>query len=402
MMVLDPIQTLAFAGAALFLGYGLRHVAPWLQRYNLPAPVIGGLTVALAIAVARGWGVSLVDFDDALQKPLMSAFFTSIGFRVSVALLRRGGGAAMLLLVLSTLGAVLQNVVGVGMALALGQPALFGVLCGSVTLTGGPATGLAFAPMFSEAGVPAAEAVAIAAATLGIVAGGLFGAPLATLIIERRRSAAPPTSVAASVIPPSVEAPDPGECDAEAQSYVVHKSVVVLLVGMWIGSWLSAWLSEHVMTLPLYMGGMIAAAVIRNIDDVTGWFALSHRTLDRIGQVSLSFFLVMALMSLELWRLAAVALPMIAILTVQVAIMIVYSVWPVFYRMGRDYDAAVASGGFYGYMIGTTANAMANMDSLVNRYGPAPVAYLVVPIVGAFFLDFTNAILIQTCINTFS
>ena len=176
------------------LATGFARAVPPLARFNLPAPVIGGLVVALALSISRNWGVKLIVFDDTLQKPLMSAFFTSIGFRVSLGLLRRGGGAVLVFLILSTVGAVLQNIIGVAMALLMGQPALFGVLCGSVTLTGGPATGLAFAPQFEAAGVPASEAVAIAAATIGIIAGGLIGAPIATLFVEhlhRRRATVP-------------------------------------------------------------------------------------------------------------------------------------------------------------------------------------------------------------------
>jgi ESS family glutamate:Na+ symporter len=155
------------------------------------------------------------------------------------------------------------------------------------------------------------------------------------------------------------------------------------------------------MMLPIYMGGMITAAVIRNIDDATGWFGLSQRALDVIGSVALSFFIAMALMTLELWKLATIALPMTVILLIQIAFMVVFSVWLVFARMGRDYDAAVIAGGFYGFMVGITANAMASMDTVVKRYGPAPMAYLVVPVVGAFFIDFTNALLIQGCLNLF-
>ena len=249
--------------------------------------------------------------------------------------------------------------------------------------------------------------MAIVAAICGIVAGGLIGAPIATVLIEqlhrrRARDSAARWNTVAEVteqsIPDTKESPDDGK---DGGTYAVQRSVAVLLVAMWIGSWVSAWLTAHVMTLPIYMGGMLTAAAIRNIDDATGCFRLSQGTLDVIGNVSLSLFLAMALMTLELWKLAAIALPMTVILLVQITLMVGYSVWPIFARMGRDYDAAVIAGGFFGFMIGITANAMASMDSVVKRYGPAPVAYLVVPIVGAFFIDFTNALLIQGCLNLF-
>jgi ESS family glutamate:Na+ symporter len=307
--------------------------------------------------------------------------------------------------VLSTIGAILQNILGIGIAILLGQPALFGVLCGSVSLTGGPATGLAFAPQFERAGVPAAEEVAIAAAIFGIIAAGLIGAPIATVLIrrlQRRKKGAPEANE--KTIEETTEQLSPTSKEVSAvedhvTTYQMHKSVALLLLSMWIGSWVSAWLTTHVMTLPIYMGGMLTAAVIRNIDDLSGCFGLSQRTLDIIGSVALSFFLSMALMTLELWKLAAIAMPMFVILSLQVTFMVVYSVWPIFVCMGRNYDAAITAGGFFGYMIGITANAIASMDSVVKRYGPAPVAYLVVPLVGAFFIDFTNAVLIQGCLN---
>jgi ESS family glutamate:Na+ symporter len=155
------------------------------------------------------------------------------------------------------------------------------------------------------------------------------------------------------------------------------------------------------MTLPVYMGGMLTAAAIRNIDDGLNCFRLSQRMLSLLGDAALAFFLAMALMTLELWKLAEIAGPLTVLLMLQVAFMLAYSVWPVFAIMGRDYDAAVTAGGFFGFMIGITANAVASMDAIVKRYGPAPVAYLVVPVVGAFFIDFTNALLIQSCLNLF-
>ena len=239
------------------------------------------------------------------------------------------------------------------------------------------------------------------------MAGGLIGAPIATLLIEhihRRRATEPvePTVTVAEVVDQMLpDAEESTDVNKDKQSYALHKSVAVLLVAMWIGSWVSAWLTANVMTLPIYMGGMLTAAAIRDIDDVTGWFGLSQHALDEIGNVSLSFFLAMALMTLELWRFAAVALPMTVILFAQISLMVAFSVWPIFSLMGRDYNAAVIAGGFYGFMIGTTANAMANMDSVVKRYGPAPLAYLAVPVVGTFFIDFTNAIIIQGCLNLF-
>lgn len=182
-------------------------------------------------------------------------------------------------------------------------------------------------------------------------------------------------------------------------AYVLLKVIVAILVAMWIGSWVSAWFADMGLTLPAYIGAMLVAAGIRNLDDVTGWIRLPERVVDDVGNAALSLFLVMALMTLHLWELAGLALPIVAIVAAQLAAVCAFSMWPFFRLMGRDYDGAVMSGGFIGFMMGTTANAMANMRSLVERYGPAPRAFLVVPMVGAFFIDFTNAIVITIFLN---
>src|SRR5688572_11843466 len=188
MLPLDQIQTVAFAGIILFAGYGIRRIIPVLARYNIPAPVVGGLLVAVVITAARSRGVTLFEFNTGLQSPLMIAFFTSIGFGASFALLRVGGPAVVIFFLASTVMAVFQNVIGAAVAFGLGQPPPLGVLAGSVTLTGGPATGLAFAPLFEQAGVQGAATLAVAAAMVGIVSGGIVGGPLGTWLIARNRS----------------------------------------------------------------------------------------------------------------------------------------------------------------------------------------------------------------------
>jgi glutamate:Na+ symporter, ESS family len=407
MLTLDFVNTVAFGGVVLFVGHGVRRLLPWLARYNVPAPVIGGLLVAGVMLFARSRGVEPVVFDTRLQVPMMIAFFTTIGFGASIALLKVGGPQVVFFLILSTVLAALQNVLGVVLAAPLGMHPLFGVLNGSVTLTGGPATGLAFAPAFEAAGVAGASTVAVAAAMVGIVSGGLIGGPIGTMIIERHRlrrsrradgHTDPP--IAAQIVEDKLEKPGtasapPGE---DKESYALLKALVVILLAMWIGAGVSAQFTAAGITLPAYIGAMLVAAVIRNVDDVTGWIGLSQRVIDDLGSVALSLFLVLALMTLRLWELAGLALPMVVILVAQVALIAV-ACWPTFRLMGADYDAAVMSGGLCGFMLGTTANAMANMEALVDRYGPAPRAFLVVPMIGAFFIDFINAFLITWCLN---
>jgi ESS family glutamate:Na+ symporter len=408
-MKLDLIQTVAFAGVVLFLGYGVRKVVRPLARYNIPAPVIGGLIVAVIIATLRSRGQSPLEFDTTLQSPMMVAFFTTIGFAASFRLLKVGGPQVLLFFGLATAFAVVQNLLGAGLAAAMGLHPLFGVLTGSVTLTGGPATGLAFAPLFEANGVPGATTVAVTSAMVGIVMGGVVGAPIATRLIERNalrtaRGARTEmdTPVAAQIVEAQLgDTPPTAPAGEDEESFVLLKSVVLILVAMWVGGWVSAWLDSPSFKLPSYIGAMLVAALIRNLDDVTGWFRVSQRVIDDVGNAALALFIVMALMTLKLWELANLAGPMLVILAAQVLLIAAICMWPVFPLMGRDYESAVMSGGFVGFMLGTTANAMANMRAIVEKYGPAPRAFLVVPMVGAFFIDFTNALVITGFLNFF-
>jgi ESS family glutamate:Na+ symporter len=402
MLKLNLINTLAFAGLVLMLGYLLRRVFPVLARLNLPAPVLGGLLVSVVILIARGHDVTLFEFDTTLQTPLMIAFFTTIGFGASVSMLKTGGPQVLMFFLLALVFAVMQNVVGIVVALLFGMNPLFGVLAGSVTLTGGPGTGLAFAPLFEAAGVESAASVALAVAMAGIVCGALLGGPLSGWLISRYRVTTggnyPPPKPDEGFSSPDDATSVPAGDDESAETWAVMRNAVLLLVAMAGGSWLSGWVQAQDITLPPYIGAMLVAALIRNFDDMTGWLGLSMRIQDTIGAVTLSLFLALALMTLKLWDLAGLALPLLAILVAQI-VLIVVSVPLVFRLMGRDYEAAVMGGGFVGFMLGTTANAMAVMRTLVERYGPAPRAFLVAPMVGSFFIDFANAGLVTALIN---
>ncbi len=414
-MSLDLVQTVALAGVVLFAGYFIRRVIPPLATYNIPAPVVGGLLVSILLTVNRLYFGYPLALDTTLQSPLMIAFFTSIGFAASLALLRVGGPAVLIFFALATAVVLLQNAVGAGVAIALGQPPLMGVLAGSVTMTGGPATALAFAPFFEQAGVPAAATLGVAAAMAGIVAGGIFGGPVGTYLVRRSPARrAVPTPMRQPAIEHVVEAalPEPAATKVpegeDTEAYDLLKALVMILAAMWFGAWVSQWLVNAAagagfrLTLPAYIGAMLVAALFRNIDDVTGVFGLSQRVIDDLGNAALSLFLVMALMNLQLEQLVGLAAPLTIMLIVQIVVVVLIAVFVVWRMMGRDYEASVMSSGFTGFALGTSANAMANMTAIVERYGPAPKAFLVVPMVGAFFIDFTNALIITAFLNWFS
>ena len=398
MIQLDAVETLAFGGVVLFAGYALCLLIPVLGRYNIPEPVVGGLVMALIALVAYRFDTTLVAFDTSLQQPLMVAFFTTVGVNASLALLRVSGRQVMVFLALASAFAVLQNLLGISVASAFGLHPLFGVLAGSTTLTGGPATGLAFAPLFEQAGVAGAESIAISSAMAGIICGGVIGGPVITLLI-RRFKLRPESAVAG--VPggggaATLQTDEPQ--DDAGREFAALKGIVIILIAMWAGSWVGQGFAALGLTLPAYIGAMLVGALIRNIDDYTGWIGLSVRSTDVIGNVALAMFLAVALMNLRLWELAGLALPLMVNLALQIVLVVLFCI-PVFRLMGRDYDAAVMGGGFIGFMLGTTANAMAVMRTLVERYGVAPRAFLVAPLVGAFFIDFTNALIITGFLN---
>ena len=398
----DAAQTLALAALVLLVGLYLKRRIGILDRLNLPAPVVGGLLAAVLLLVLRQ-RVATFQFDATLQPILMIAFFTTIGMNASLPLLKKGGIQVFIFLAMSTFVCFVQNFLGMGIAAAFGVNPLVGVVAGSVTLVGGPATGLAFAPLFEKAGVTGAGSLAIAAATFGIMCGGLFGAPLGTWIVERRlgRKSAGKTAAPAAETAPENPAATQVTLEAEREDTPLLRNVIVLAFAMGIGAVVSGYIQAKGITLPAYIGAMLVASLLRNLDDWLGWFRISPPVMDLIGNLSLLMFLAMALLNLKLWELAHLAAPLVAILAAQVLVLGVFVLLVSFPAMGRDYDSAVMASGLFGFAMGTIANALTNMRALVERYGPAPRAFLVVPLVGAFFVDFTNALIITAFLNWF-
>jgi len=398
---LDLLQTLALAAVVYYAGVKLRERVSLLDRLNIPSAVVGGLAFALVVFVCRDRFVN-VTLDTSAQQTLNVAFFTTIGMGASLALLRRGGAAVVVFLLFSIVVCLVQNGVGVAIASMLGLSPLLGVMAGSVTLMGGPATGLAFAPLFEEAGLDGAAVIAITAAVFGIVCGGIAGNPLGTALIRRHglapegravreldRELAFPTTYPVREITIEVERENTG----------FVRNLVVIAIAMGIGSVLSRYIQDAGFTLPAYIGAMIVASVLRNLDEATDWLKIDENAMEFIGGFALNIFLVVALMDLKVWQLASQALPLFVILFAQIVTLLLLAWFLSFRLMGRDYDSAVMASGFIGFASGTTANAVANMRSLVARFGPAPRAFLVIPLVGAFFIDFANALIVTSFVN---
>lgn len=426
---LDLVFTLALAAVFLFIGYALQRRVKFLARSSIPAPAIGGLLFALVVLALHARGTLDVAIDTSLRAPLQTAFFTTIGLGATLGLLRAGGWRMGFFWLIASITAVVQNVAGVGLARMMSAPAPLGIICGSLTLTGGPATGLARTQDFEQLGIEGAGALIIASATFGIFMASIVGNPVATILIRRFRLKLQQEKKLGDEEAEKFWAVGPiGEAEAEdvpcrekggdertaLTGVALLKTLMLILVIMGVGALIGMGLTRlgdalpkgsvlaSLLKLPGYIGAMIAAAVVRYLDDRYGWFKLDSRALEVIGTIALAFFLVIALMDLKLWQLAGLAAPMLVILAVQTVLMIAFAVFVTFVLMGRDYEAAVTASGHIGFGLGTTANAVANMEALVTRHGPAPRSFLIVPVIGGFFIDITNALVINSSINLIS
>ena len=381
---LNAVQVLGVAALGVVLGGWLKRRIPLLDRLNIPVSIAGGMIYAVIALICRDRLFNL-DTDVSLRDLLQVAFMTTIGLGARLELVRRGGARLLWFLGAASLGAVLQNLLGIALAKGLGVDPRLGVLSGSVALTGGPATALAFGSTFEKMGVAGATTAAIASATFGIAIAGLIGGYVGGWLIRRHRLKAPEAVPVADGI-------------AE-QTGSLMTVVLAIAISMGLGSVLSAAIQSRGVILPAYIGSMIVAAVIRNLDDRLRFARLAQPEIDIAGRIALYLFIVMALITLRLWELAHLAVPLIVMLTVQVVFCCAMSVTLSFWVLGRNYEAAVGSAGFCGFMLGITANAVACMEELVEKFGRAPQAFLIVPIVGAFLIDFTNSLIITAFAN---
>ncbi len=393
---LSMIQTVALALGVYFLGSFIRRKIPVLIRLSIPAPVIGGLIFAGLSTFLRTQGILGFELDSTMQTALMIMFFCTIGMGASVTLLKKGGMPLIIFFLLSVVLAVLQNVVGIGLAKVTGIDPLFGIISGAVTLMGGLGTGGAFGPLFEEWGVTGATTAAIACATFGMVAGSLMGGPLGESLIKKYKV---PTPLKNGIAVDSNIAVEVEEGSVSSDSLI--KTLAFVLVAMGLGSIFSFYLTKTGITLPGYIGAMIVAAIIRNISDLTKTYEINGSALEVISEISLAVYLTMAINGLKLWELINLAFPLLIILLGQIVLMALFCWLVVYFVMGRTYDAAQASVGMVGFGLGATPNALVNMASLSEKYGPAPQALMIVSLVGAFLIDFANALIITGMASMF-
>ncbi len=393
-MKLDTYSTLLVACIVLFVGRFLVQKVGFLRKYTIPSPVAGGLLAAIGLLIAKqafNWEVT---FDLSLREPLMLAFFASIGLNANIASLK-AGGKALFVFLFAVIGLLfIQNAVGVGLATLFDRSPLIGLIAGSITLSGGHGTGAAWGKVFSEQyGFSAATEVAMACATFGLVLGGLIGGPVARYLISTIPGAKGSNESQANV--DQMSAFEEPEKERPITANAILETVAMMALCLTAGTYIAQLLKGTAAELPTFVCVLFVGVILNNSLSTFSSYKVFERSVSVMGNVSLSLFLAMALMSLKLWELASLAIPMIVILTIQTVIMASYAIFVTFRIMGKTYDAAVLAAGHCGFGMGATPTAIANMQAVTEKFGPSHVAFLVVPMVGAFFVDIANAITLK-------
>lgn len=396
------LESFLIAISVLFIGHFINAKLPVLTKFNIPEPIVGGLLVAILITILHFNGIDL-EFSLPLQNTFMLMFFSTVGLAANYTQLVKGGAKVFLFLAVASFFIIIQNGVGVTLATALGLDPLMGLIAGSITLAGGHGTGAAWSQTFSETyGLSNSLEIAMASATFGLIVGGLIGSPVAKKLIDKHNFESEyGRGTQAHSRFPELVAYNEYEEDKVTSKKVIEVLFVLLICvtgAQYLERWVEA-LNIRWLMIPDFVYALFIGVFITNVLQVTKAHKLDTETVDILGTVSLSLFLAMALMSLKLWNIFDLAIPFLVILAVQSAVLGIFAYFVTFKVMGANYDAAVISGGHCGFGLGATPTAVMNMGSLVNRYGPSPQAFMVVPIVGAFFIDIVNLIILQGYIS---
>lgn len=389
---IDMYQTLALSVVVLMLGQFLKQKINFLEKFCIPSPVVGGLIFSVLTCILYSTGVVEFTFDDTLREVCMVFFFTSVGFQANLKVLKSGGKALAIFLGLVIVLIFMQNLLAVGVSHLIGLDSLVGLCTGSIPMVGGHGTAGAFGPVLEDFNVQGATTICTAAATFGLVAGSLIGGPIGKRLIEKKHLLDTIVTEDDSLL---VEE----EKKHERHSNMYAAAVFQLILAVGLGTIISELLTKTGLTFPIYIGAMIVAAIVRNVGEYSGKFDIYMGEINNLGGICLSLFLGIAMITLKLWQLAELALPLMILLGAQLLLIFLYTYFVVFRVMGKDYDAAVLAAGTCGFGMGATPNAMANMQVLCDRYAPSVKAYLLVPLVGSLFADFINSLVITLFIN---
>lgn len=389
---IDMYQTLALSVVVLMLGQFLKQKINFLEKFCIPSPVVGGLIFSVLTCILYSTGVVEFTFDDTLREVCMVFFFTSVGFQANLKVLKSGGKALAIFLGLVIALIFMQNLLAVGVSHLIGLDSLVGLCTGSIPMVGGHGTAGAFGPVLEDFNVQGATTICTAAATFGLVAGSLIGGPIGKRLIEKKH-------LLDTIVTEDDSLLIEEEKKHERHSNMYAAAVFQLILAVGLGTIISELLTKTGLTFPIYIGAMIVAAIIRNVGEYSGKFDIYMGEINNLGGICLSLFLGIAMITLKLWQLAELALPLMILLGAQLLLISLYTYFVVFRVMGKDYDAAVLAAGTCGFGMGATPNAMANMQVLCDRYAPSVKAYLLVPLIGSLFADFINSLVITLFIN---
>ncbi len=391
----DPLDVLILSVVVLYVGMFLNQRLRILRENFIPPSVTGGLICSVIVAIVYGWVGLEIEFDLVIRDKLLLVFFATIGLGAQLATLAAGGRSLVIVVVVAGVFLVLQNATGVGIAVLMGLPPGYGLMGGSVSFAGGHGTAIAWGAEAKAAGLLNAEAVGMAFATFGLVAGGVVGGPIAARLIKSY-DLSPARDTEAEQ---SVEEAD-SLIDADVL-FAALTAILVLAVCVGAGDTLNQLLFARGVMLPGFLTAMVVGIAITNLSGPLG-FNIHMPLINRIGDVSLNIFLAMSMMSVQLWAIAEALAPILVVLMGQILLITFFTVLIVFRSTGRDYDACVMSAGFMGLGLGATPVAIANMDAITERFGPSAKAFLVIPLVGAFFIDLMNAAVIKFYIGMIS
>ncbi|GIU09342.1 sodium/glutamate symporter [Shewanella sp. c952] len=394
---IGELESFLVAILVLFIGHSVNRHVGFFKKYNIPEPIIGGLVVAAITTLLHFQNITL-KFSLPMQNTLMLMFFSTVGLAASYKLLAKGGKKVFIFLGIASVYIVIQNAVGVSLATALGLEPLMGLVAGSITLSGGHGTGAAWSQTFAENYGMSTLEFAMAAATFGLVMGGIIGGPVAQRLIDKHKLESS-YGIGGNH---HKDHPDLVTYDQLEEDRVTAKSVMETLFILLLCVAGARWIEHLVsvfniswMKMPDFVYALFLGVVITNLTELTRGYKTNSECVDILGTVSLSLFLAMALMSLKLWEIFDLAIPLLIILLVQTVVLGFFAYFVTFKLMGSNYDAAVIAGGHCGFGMGATPTAVMNMGALVSRNGPSPQAFMVVPIVGAFFIDIVNLIVLQ-------
>lgn len=397
---LDMYASAGVGVLALILGMYFTRKLSFLKKFCIPAPVSGGLLISLTTLFLYSVFGLECRFNGTVQEICMMLFFTSVGFQSDFRVLKKGGKPLLVMIGLVALLIVSQNLISVGIACGLKLDPLFGMAAGSIPMCGGHGTSGGFSPLLEQMGLSNATSITMAAATFGLVAGSLMGGPLGEALIQRNHLAEQSSSANVLAGMETTESREK-ETGSEEKTYWEYlRAACVLIAAMALGTGISKLLLTGI-TFPTYFGSLLAACALRNIFGLSPKWEkeLGVSKVVSIGDICLQLFLGMAMASLRLWELASLALPLALILLAQVAFMLVYGAFVAFPLLGRNYDAAVLVSGLCGFGLGATPNAMANMSAVCYKYHYAVNPFVIVPIIGAMFVDLINTGVITLFLN---